>query len=731
MNPTSVRTPGIVARPHQQRMLTTAAIGIALSTTPLMTYADTNDTSTSSTGKTTLVLPALDIVADEESGPAGQPDSVKYTQPLLDTAKTVNVIDQKTIKSQGATSLRDVLRNVTGISIQAGEGGTPAGDNLSIRGFNARTDIYVDGVRDMGTYTRDSYNLEQVEVAKGPSSSMSGRGSTGGSVTLVSKTPKQEDFTDISLGLGTSDYRRGTLDTNQTFGESNAFRLNVMGLDTEVAGRDLVNNKRWGFAPSVSFGLGTETRVTLSYEHLKENNLPDYGIPWVPSTNTALAGYANEAPPVDFDNFYGLADRDYEDISSDGVKLLAEHDLSDNATLRNQLSYQRTVRDSIVTAPRFVSDSSTDIRRELKGRNQIDTIVDNQTDLALHFDTAGYQHDLVTGVQLTRETEETNTRNVSNSADLADLYDPNAYDDYATVPDKTENNIGKTTTQSLYVNDTLHLSPQWILNGGLRADHSSTKYEVNTASRSTAVGTYDNSDTTLSYQAGITYKPLPNGSVYLAYGTSFNPSAEGLSLSSSTENLKPEKNVSLELGTKWNLLDERVMLSAAVFRTDKTNARETDPDDSSLYVMNGEQRVQGVELGASGYLTPSWQLMANYTYMDSEVRSATDEDIVGNELSNTPHNSFSLWSSYQLTSDLQLGGGLQYVDDRFNSTSNTRVAPSYTLYSAAASYTVNSHLTLRLNLHNITDEDYIDSVGGGHFIPGTGRYGTLTADMSF
>lgn len=707
----------------QHKTLLTTAVGLALTSSTLLAHADDNS----------LQLPVVSIEGNqvEEGYKVEKAASPKYTQPLLDTGKTITVIPEEVIKEQGATTLRDVLRNVTGISIQAGEGGTPAGDNMSIRGFNARTDIYVDGVRDLGTYTRDSFNLEQVEVAKGPSSSMSGRGSTGGSINLVSKAPRLDSFTTASVGLGTDEYKRATIDTNQTIGSNSAIRLNVMGYDADTAGRNEVYNSRWGVAPSVAFGLETDTRVTVSYQHIQEDNMPDYGIPWVPTTNTALADYADKAPPVNFDNFYGLVERDYEDIVSDSLKVAAEHDFNDNVTLRNQFTYTRSDRDSIISTPRFNADGSTDIKRELKGRDQVDSIFDNQTDLTLHFATGQVKHDLVTGIQLTREKEETITRNVSSSSALTDLYNPNPYDSYSAVPERTPANVGVTNTQSLYVNDTLHLNPQWQLNGGLRLDHSDTDYTVKTASRTVPLGSYSNNETTLSYQAGVNYKPRENGSLYLSYGNSFNPSAEGLALSDATKDLEPEKNRSYELGTKWELLDSKLLLSAAVFRTEKTNARETDPDDSTLYVMNGKQRVQGLELGAVGQITPQWQVIASYTYMKSKVVSSADEDIVGHELSNTPRNSFSLWSDYDVGYGIKVGAGAQYVDDRYNSTANLRIAPSYTLYDATVSYAVNPDVTLRLNLHNITDEDYIDSVGGGHFVPGTGRYATLTADVSF
>src|SRR5262245_47612217 len=205
--------------------------------------------------------------------------SPKYTQPLRDTPQTLVVIPQSVLQDQGATTLRDALRNTPGITLTAGEGGTAPGDNLLIRGFSARNDVYIDGARDTGVVSRDTFNVEAVEVAKGPSSVTAGRGSTGGSVNLVTKTANLQNFASGRVTAGNADYKRTTLDVNRRLGETVAFRLNGMWQDAGVPGRDEVTQKGWGFAPSVGFGLGTRTDLTISYQHLQQNNLPDYGLP--------------------------------------------------------------------------------------------------------------------------------------------------------------------------------------------------------------------------------------------------------------------------------------------------------------------------------------------------------------------------------------------------------------------------------------------------------------------
>lgn len=293
------------------------------------------------------------------------PMSPKYTAPLRDTPQTITMVSQRVIEERGASTLREVLRNVTGISLLAGEGGSMQGDNLSIRGFTAQNDIFVDGVRDFGSYTRDPFNVEQVEVAKGPGSLYIGHGSTGGAVNLASKTPRLDAAHSGTIADGTDRYGRATIDINQPLEGIGgaAFRVNGMLTQADVPGRDAVENERWGIAPSIAFGLGTPTRTTVSYSHLDQDNVPDHGIPWVPATNVPLAAYANQPAPVDFDRFYGITSRDYETTVTGIATAEVEHDFSDALTLRSLVRHGESTRDAVTTSPRFLSNDSTVIRR--------------------------------------------------------------------------------------------------------------------------------------------------------------------------------------------------------------------------------------------------------------------------------------------------------------------------------------------------------------------------------
>jgi catecholate siderophore receptor len=395
--------------------------------------------------------------------------SPRYTEPLRDLPQTISVVPKEIIEQQGATSLTDVLRNVPGLTITAGEGGTPAGDNLTLRGNSARNDIFVDGVRDLNPQTRDPFNLEQVEVTKGPTSAVSGRGSAGGMINLISKTPNLNRIIGGSVAFGNAETRRFAVDVNTPLtrlgmGERTGFRLNLLKHDAGVPGRNVVKNDRWGIAPAISFGLGTPTRLTLSYYKLKQDNISDYGIPWVPATNNALAEFRDQPAPVPRETFYGFRDRDREVLNQDSGTVRFEHDFSDNLQLRSQLRHALAGRNSVATPPRFAGNDTTNINREMRAWVAKDRITDNQTDLTARFETGGIRHSLVTGAAFTNERNTRITRTAPNSP--TNLLNPNPEDIYPGVI-TTSPFTGKITgnTQSLWAFDTAKFGEHWEATG--------------------------------------------------------------------------------------------------------------------------------------------------------------------------------------------------------------------------------------------------------------------------
>jgi catecholate siderophore receptor len=664
--------------------------------------------------------------------------SPKHTEPLLDTPQSISVVDAALIHSQGATTLRDVLRNVTGISIQAGEGGGGLpGDNLAIRGFAARNDIFVDGVRDFGAYSRDAYNIEQVEVTKGPSSVYGGRGSTGGSVNMVTKMPDLNSGIVGTIAGGTDDFQRGTLDLNVPLPDGmmngSAVRLNLMYTSGDTPGRDQVQGERFGIAPTLALGLMGKTRFWLSGSLLEEDNRPEYGIPWVPPTNVPLAAYADQPAPVDFDNFYGLNARDYEEIETRIASAIVDHDIAANATMRALVRGGSSERDSVISSPRFASNNSTDLNRQLQSRDLEDDILASQVDFDIRMSAGSTEHTLVTGVEVSRETAENRARS-GPAAPLADLFDPDPFAPYAGPIVHTGARTESTAdTTAAYAFDTVQIGERFEVMGGLRYDSFGVDYDsFDTAG---VLTNFQRDDDMLSFRSGVVYKPMSQGSVYAAYGTSFNPSAEGntgLSLTAATVLIEPEKSRSAELGTKWELFERRVLATAALFETEKTNARTPgiDPGDPPT-VLQGRQQVRGFEVGLNGRLSNGWTAFVGYTHLESEVLESNTPAEVGKELANTPEDSFSGWLTYRFRSGFEVGGGAQYVGDRWNSPTNVRLAPGYWKVDATVAYPVNERLSLRLNALNLTDEDYIDRVGGGHFVPGAGRSASVSADINF
>jgi catecholate siderophore receptor len=654
--------------------------------------------------------------------------SPTFTEPLRDTPQTVTVIPRDVIQAQAATTLRDVLRNVPGITYQAGEGGGGLpGDTLTMRGFSATNDIFVDGLRDAGAYSRDAFNLEQVEVVKGPSSAQAGRGATGGTINLATKTPFAQRAVAGTMGGGSADYVRGTLDLNEPLGEAlggSAVRLNAMWTDARVPGRDLVENQSWAVAPSFAAGLSRRTRLLVTSQHFRQDNVPDYGLPW--------AAF-EAAPPVDQSNFYGLRDYDYEDIDNDVVSVHVDSALRPAVSLRNLSRYGRTRRDSAITAPRPPN-------RQLQQRTMTSSILANQTTLNARVRTGKFEHALVAGVEVARE--DTNNRNRAQAANQpqTDLYSPDPDErPLGPLPPNTGNpSSARTTTAGVYAFDTVHVGDHLLLSGGLRWDRSEVDYELIDLANGAATR-LGRTDGMLSWRAGAVVKPKAEVSLYVGAGTSFNPSADaattGTALSenptaANNVNLDPEKSRSVEAGAKWDLLGARLSVAAAVFRTEKTNARTRNLTNEP-FVLSGRHRVAGVELSASGRITPRWSVLAGYAWMDSEIVATANPAEQANDLALVPKGSLSIWTTYDLPWRVSIGGGTQFVDNVFRNTLNTLTVPGYWLVNATAAYEVNSHLTLRLNANNLADEIYVDRVGGGHYIPGPRRSVVLSAGLTF
>ncbi|MFF7705802.1 TonB-dependent siderophore receptor [Pseudomonas sp. NPDC007930] len=730
--------------PGNPRLLA-SAVGVALtalSTSPAYAADDAQKKDdTISLGATSI---SGEVINDGYQ--AKESASQKYTAPLRDTPRSVTVVTQQVMKDTAATTLQDALRNVPGITFGAGEGGNPQGDRPIIRGFDAQGDTYIDGVRDTGAQTREVFDIESIEVSKGPNSAMGGRGSAGGSLNLITKLPKETDFLDGGFTYGSDQTRRYTLDVNRKFLDTAAFRLNLMSHEQNVAGRDAINYDRWGVAPSLTFGLGTGTRLNLSYYHLESNDLPDSGIPYGYSSATATAHDGNKPTyGGDRDNFYGLKDRDFRKTRVDISTIAFEHDFNDSMTLKNTLRHGNSGQDYILTQPddsqRNVSRYGTVWRRANSRVSNTDTTT-NQTDLFGEFRLLGLKNSYSTGVEFTREESRVSSYAFANPANTnpgclagvvaggtcTSLSNPNPDDDYTgTISRNYAQTVTKGTTRAIYAFDTIELTPQWLLNVGTRFDSFDTKARSATIDQS-------NTSNFWSWQAGVTYKPVENGSIYASFATSANPPGSKLNEGSEdnsyttagvTSDLEPETTKNYEVGTKWDFFSDRLSLTAAVFRTEKDNTRILV--SNFTYANAGKTRVDGVELSATGKLTDKWQVFAGYSYLDSELVdsglpatrtgavNATGVSTAGNEMPNTPKNSFTLWTTYQVLPKLTVGGGAYYVDKVWGDAANTVYVPSYTRYDAMAAYKLNKHVDFQVNVQNLTDKIYYDKAYAAHF----------------
>lgn len=729
-------------------------------------------------------MPEISVKAEKEVPfKADKSASQKFTKPLIDTTQTVQVIKKELLREQGVFSLTDALRNTPGITMQLGENGnTSAGDTFSMRGFNASNQLFVDGIRDLGAVSRDVFNLEQVEVVKGPAGADIGRGAASGYINLISKLPSLNSKNYATVGYGTAQRARGTIDVNQVIGDTTAVRLNALYTEGNVPKRDEVDNQNFSIAPSIAFGLGTDTRVYLYSQHVRQDNTPDGGIPTIGRKGfyDANATIRNGAK-VDRENFYGSSS-DYEKVNADMVTAKFEHDLTSNTTIRNITRYGKTSLDRLTTGVNtggtgltaVSADPSTwTVNRSRQRIDRDDEILVNQTSMNSIFDVAGFKNSFVGGLEFIYENQKSKgfgttgqTVNgvtygaISNPA--ANLYNPNSNDLLGTpygIPGMTTD--GKTTTAAIYAFDTVDLTDRWQVNAGLRYEHYNTRTDAGTivtASNAAsnpgyAVGSIapsggSASDNLLSYKVGALFKPATNGSIYAAYATSYTPPGSAnfaLSATANNQNngaLDPQKTDNIEVGTKWDLLNNQLNVTAAVFRTE--NDKQTSLNDLLQPQQIGKTRVTGIELLAVGQLTEYWQLSAGITKLNAKALDQTSQSNAGvvsntNAVRWTPDYSATLWTQYAF-SGFTIGGGARYMGEQKRlvtttdpALSNTPGIDSYVVADAMVAYAVNKNLNLRLNAYNIFNKEYVETLnnGGGRVRLGLPRSAMLTAEFTF
>lgn len=742
-----------------------ALLGTAVSLASLMAAA------AASAQESGVALPTIDVNAGNDSGYQATQQSITRLQtPLLDTPQTVNVVPQQVIKDQRVSTMEEALRNVVGITFSAGEGGQQ-GDSPIIRGFAARGDIFRDGFRDPGWYTRDLFSIDRVEVYKGPSAFAFGRGSTGGAINNASKLPTGNTFVEGTVSGTTGPGIRADLDTGGKVGNvSGRIAATAQNIDTPT--RDNVYTKRWGVAPSASLQLDDATKATLSYVYQGEEGSQDYGQPYLPQpayssstgalTNPGYNGNGSAVTPVPVSRklWYGIDNGPFRDLTTTEthiVTALIERQLGDRFKVTNGTRFISNVRDSTVTAPRSLGNAANTvfangtsggiasagypvdlmtIGRERRNRVTDASYLVNQTDLTGKFETGMLKHTFATGVEFSRETRDQTRIDLCSQTVAAcrtSLINPGLNTVATDRYDITAPNHTTSDNVALYISDQIKITRFFELLISLRNDRFSTNYVDEAATG--ANRELSRTDNMFSQRYGIVFHPVSNASIYFAYGNSYNPSAELGTLSSSVNNsasvtLAPEKNISYELGAKYDAMGGKVTLSGAVFRIEKTNLRipndPSAPTAQQFLVLDGLARVEGIELGLSGRLTDAWQITAGYSYLKSEIAETTNLAELGRRLPNTPEHNFTLWSTYDLTSRFTVGGGAVYQSMAYVNTTNTAYVPEYWRFDAMASFKVDKYSTIQLNIYNIADEHYYAQYYGGHAVPASGRWAMLS-----
>jgi catecholate siderophore receptor len=731
---------------------------------------------------------------------ADVPDAVamtRFTQPLVDTPQTVVAIPQFVLRDEQNTTLRDALRNVPGISMAAGEFGAQ-GDNLTIRGFTARNDIFLDGIRDFGSYYRDSFNYDQVEVLEGPAGVEFGRGSTGGLINQESKVPAPQPFVHVQTQFGTDLTRRLAADINEPLPElaaGSAVRVNMVATEGGVAGRPFAANRHYGIAPSLSFGMNGPTRETVSYFHLTENDTPDYGLPWLYNKPSPASRYA----------YFGFPDANFLRADVDILTGKVEHTFSPGVALHSIGRWANYARDAQITEPQICSNASLSVpvggfvsalptssvtgatcaytpatpasqiavnRNELQVRSVEGDLWD-QTDVTARFKVLGIRNELDAGVEggqeISNPVRTSYTIGGLNSVTPATLLHPNTAAVFSGTGYISSITHTKSESVGLFFVDTVHLGKLFELSGGVRWDYFDTLYNLYAPPASVAgaalTATIPYISQTVhqpSYRAAFVYKPTTHGSVYFDYGTSFNPSAESLSLSVSSSLLPPEENETYEVGSKYSFLGERLMLDAAWFQTTKLNARETSPTNSTLIVEAGNQQVRGVQASAVGRLSGGLDMVLGYAYLSGRVTASQFfPTSIGYPLANVPKQTFNAFLTRNLLARVKAGVGGNYVASRTASSTvpyvpiaygpltayttsagaaaqgyqvlavGMKQVPGYWVFNGMVSRPLTERIELQANVYNLLNRFYIDQPHPSHLIPGAGISALIGANFRF
>lgn len=682
------------------------------------------------------VLPEVKVKAAAEKEPAYKAGTsstgLKFEAAIRDIPQSVSVVKEELIKSQNAFNLRDALKNVSGLTIAAGEGGR-TGDSITLRGFSANSDTYMDGSKENGQYFRDTFFIDRAEVLKGASSVLFGRGSTGGVINTVAKKPVMgKPFATADFTYGNYDFKRTTLDAGTKLNDNIAVRLNALYQDADSF-RDYNYTNRWGVAPSVKFDIAKDTDLTLLLLHQEEDSVYDQGLPI----------FRGKPANVPIEKFYGFINDRLQTFDTTVATAIFNHRFSSDFSVRNTSrygDYNRKYRSfqfgNITDTGATSTVARTQGLRESPQQNYY-----NQTDFTFKKPLFGFNNTLLFGTEIGWEDYTFRSKN-STGVTSVSVFNPVSA---ATVGAGRANDFsGKldtnrfTSTQTIagYVLDQFEIAPQWKLIAGTRYD----VFEAKQDDKLNNAGDLENTVQQFSPRTGLVWQPTDWQAHYFSWGTSFNPSAESFNLSTATANLDPEQNQNLEIGTKLDFFDGRLSATGALFRLEKTNARTADPNDPVLQVLAGEQRTDGLELGLAGELLPDWNLSATYALLDAEmVKSNTKQtgtvsgkskSLEGMTSVNVPTHSGVVWTTYNITPEWEVGGGVFLASSRFADSVNEVSLPGYGRLDATVAYH-QKHFDIQANVFNLLDKEYFESGQARTALPGVPLSGQISLRIKY
>jgi len=749
------RPPSGILRQLLARLQPVAATPAAASLAFMMLAPAAALAQTPTTSETTLPTVKVEDTADPmevNNGYQGTQTRVgKTLQDPQNIPQAITTVTRELMEDQQVGSLREALRNVSGLTFNAAEGGR-AGDNMMLRGFYTFGDLYLDGIRDTAQYNRETFNLEQVDVLRGSASMLFGRGQAGGVINLVSKTPKRADAYSLTGSVGTDNYTEVTADLNKRVGENAALRVNLMKRDEGSWRENPVTGAepevhRSGAAVSLALGMQTDDEFVFSHQITRNRDIPDYGFSFDNATHAPNTNF----PP---EYFWGI-DRNFDDSDVNLTTGIWTHRFSPKSELRTTVRYGDYERSywartpSATDAPGSTGLNGASTNAGPTRSMDYETLT-VQSDFSTQFRALGMKHELVTGVEYLHE--DSHRKSLQN---LGGTTAGNPPDFQPYVESTTASPVNFTgDSYAVYVQDTVEFMPFWKATLGMRRDELKAEYSSLTSPQ-LDFGEW-------SLRSGLSYQPTDEAHYYLSFSDSFSPTADLYQLSGDA--YPPERSQVYELGAKWLFFDGDLAFRSALYRAEKENERNTDLE-STAAILTKKRRTDGIEFELAGRITPNWEVFSGVSLMKAKILETavnldnndadTDPEVAdprfaGQRPRNTPKYTFNLWSTYKLAGGWKIGGGVEVKGDRYGynpssesanaqfttngqpSGFNPNTAPAYARWDAMVAYELKDW-AVRLNVKNVFDEVYYDAIydNGPFTVPGTGRQFILTGELKF